>query len=256
MITDTMGGLNANVILATFILFCRIGACLMLAPGVSNSQIPMQIRLFVAIAVTLSLAPLLLGRGELRSVGDDPIAMARLIVTESLIGAMIGALGRLFFSALETLAVATASLLGVVNPFGVELDPNQPMPPLASAVTMAATALIFVADLHWEIIRGLVASYHAIPIASDYDAPYSLRQIGAVLGQSFGIAIRVTSPFFLYAVTANFALTLINRVTPQITIFFVAPPFIISGGLLLLYFVVKPQIAEFMSGFGAWLTWG
>jgi len=121
---------------------------------------------------------------------------------------------------------------------------------------MAATALIFVADFHWEIIRGLVASYHAIPIASDYDAPYSLRQMGVVLGQSFGIAIRVTSPFFLYAVTANFALTLISKVTPQITIFFVAPPFIISGGLLLLYLVVKPQIAEFMSGFGAWLSWG
>ena len=126
--TDALPGLNPNVILATFVLFCRIGACLMLAPGVSNSQIPMQIRLFVAVAITLSLAPLLLGRGQLQSLGDDPIAMLRMIVTEGL----IGALGRLFFSALETLAVAAANMLGVVNPFGVEVDANRMMPPLAT----------------------------------------------------------------------------------------------------------------------------
>jgi flagellar biosynthetic protein FliR len=256
VLTDALPAVNPNVILATFVLFCRIGSCLMLAPGVSSVQIPMQIRLFVAVAITLSLAPLLLGRPQLQSLGDDPISMLRMVVTEGLTGVMIGALGRIFFSALETLAVAAANMLGLVNPFGVQIDPNQNSPPLASIMTIAATALIFAADFHWEIIRGLVASYDAIPILSDYDASYSLRHVGLVLAQSFGIAIRVTSPFFLYSVIANFSLTMINRVTPQIAIFYIAPPFIVSGGLLLLYFVIKPQIGEFMAGFASWLTWG
>ena len=254
--TGSFADIGPNVILATFILFCRIGACLMLAPGVSNAQIPMQIRLFVAVAITLSLAPLLLGQPHLHALADDPLSLLRLIAMESLIGGMIGMLGRLFFSALETLAVAVANLLGLVNPFGVEVDPNQSMPPLATAIAMAATALIFVADLHWEILRGLVASYRAIPIQSEFDPAYALRQVGQVLGQSFLIAIRVTSPFFLYSVIVNFSLTLINRVTPQIAIFFLAPPFIVGGGLLLFYFAVKSQIGEFMAGFGAWLNWG
>jgi flagellar biosynthesis protein FliR len=254
--TGSWADLGPNVILATFILFCRIGACLMLAPGVSNAQIPMQIRLFVAVAITLSLAPLLLGQPHLQSLADDPLSMLRLIAMETLIGGMIGMLGRLFFSALETLAVAAANLLGLVNPFGVEVDPNQSMPPLATAIAMAATALIFVADFHWEILRGLVASYRAIPIQSEFDPAYALRQVGQVLGQSFFIAVRVTSPFFLYSVIVNFALTLINRVTPQIAIFFLAPPFIVAGGLLLLYFAIKSQIGEFMAGFAAWLSWG
>jgi flagellar biosynthetic protein FliR len=256
VLTDTLPAMNPNVILATFVLFCRIGSCLILAPGVSSTQIPMQIRLLVAVAITLSLAPLLLGRPQLQALGDDPISMLRMVVTEGLTGAMIGGLGRMFFSALESLAVAAANMLGLVNPFGVQIDPNQNSPPLATIVTIAATALIFVADFHWEIIRGLVASYDAIPILSNYDASYSLRHAGLVLAQSFGIAIRVTSPFFLYSVIANFSLTMINRVTPQIAIFYIAPPFIVSGGLLLLYFVIKPQIGEFMAGFASWLTWG
>lgn len=256
MLSGEQAALGSHAILATFVLFCRIGACLMLAPGVSSAPIPMQIRLFVAVAITLALAPLLLDQPRLQDVGDDPLLMLRLIAMESLIGGTIGLLGRLFFSALETLAVATANLLGLVNPFGVEVDPNQMMPPLASLIALAATALIFAADFHWEILRGLVASYQVVPIRSDFDSRSSLRQIGAALGQSFGIAIRVTSPFFLYSVIANFALTLINRVTPRISIFYVAPPFVVAGGLILLYFVVKAQVGEFMAGFAAWLTWG
>jgi flagellar biosynthetic protein FliR len=228
----------------------------MLAPGVSNAQIPMQVRLFAAVALTLALAPLLLGLPHLQSLADDPLSLLRLIGMESLIGGMIGLLGRLFFSALETLAVAAANLLGLVNPFGVEVDPNQAMPPLASAIAMAATALIFVGDFHWEIIRGLIASYRAIPIQSEFDPAYGLRQIGQVLGQSFFIAVRVTSPFFLYSIVVNFALTLVNRVTPQIAVFFLAPPFIVAGGLFLLYFAIKAQIGEFMAGFASWLSWG
>jgi len=256
MFAGEVGGLDSSVILATFVLFCRIGACLMVAPGVSTAQIPQQVRLFVAVALTLALTPLLLPAAALRSLGDDPIALLRLIVMEGLIGAMIGALGRFFFSALETLASASANMLGLVNPFGVEVDPAQPLPPLATGVTLAASTLIFVSDLHWEILRGLVASYRVIPLASDFDPVYGVRHIGDALAQSFLIAVRVASPFFLYSVLANFTMTLINRVMPQISIFFISPPFLVAGGLALLYFVVKTEIGQFMSAFLAWLTWG
>ena len=83
-----------------------------------------------------------------------------------------------------------------------------------------------------------------------------MRHLGAVLGQSFLVAVRVTSPFFLYSVIANFALSLINRVTPQIQVFFVGPPFVIAGGLALFYFIVKGELGQFMDAFGSWLTWG
>ena len=251
-----IGPFGPSVVLGTFVLFCRVGSCLMVAPGVSTSQIPMQVRLMVAVAITLGLAPMLLPMPELRVVSDDPLSLLKVIITEGLIGAVIGALGRFFFSALESLAVASANLLGLVNPFGVSVDSAQPIPPIATAVTLAATALVFVSDLHWEIIRGVVASYNVIKIGADFDSAYSLRQVGATLGQSFLIAVRVSSPFFLYSILANFALTLINRVTPQISVFYVAPPFIVAGGIILLYFVVKAEVSQFVQGFLVYLRWG
>ncbi len=248
--------LNPNVTLATFILFCRIGACLMLMPGISSAQIPVQIRLFVAVATTLSLAPLLLEQAPLRSLSADPIPALRLIAVETAIGGLIGLLGRLFFLALETMAVGASTMLGMAKPFGNELEPNQALPPLASLVTLSATALIFVTDAHWEVLRGLAASYHAIPLGADFNPGYSLRQVASTLGESFRVALRVCSPFFIYAIVVNHAMSLINRQTPQIAIFFVATPFIVGGGLVLLYFSIKPLLGEFMSGFAAWLVSG
>lgn len=247
---------NPNVTLATFILFCRIGACLMLMPGISSAQIPVQIRLFIAVATTLSLAPLLLDAAPLRSLSADPIPALRLIVVETAIGGLIGLLGRLFFLALETMAVGAATMLGMANPFGIEVEPNQMLPPLASLVTLSATALIFITDAHWEVLRGLAASYHAIPLGADFDSGYSLRQVASTLGDSFRVALRVCSPFFIYAITVNLAMSLINRLTPQIAIFYMATPFVIAGGLLLLYFSVRPLLGEFMTAFAAWLVSG
>jgi len=147
-------------------------------------------------------------------------------------------------------------MLGIANPFGVEVEPNQVMPPLAAFITLSATALIFITDAHWEVLRGLAASYRAIPIGADFDPGFSLRQVAGTLAETFRVALRVCSPFFIYAIIVNLAMSLINRLTPQIAIFFTATPFSIGGGLLLFYFAVRSMLGEFIDAFQGWLVSG
>jgi flagellar biosynthetic protein FliR len=246
---------GSAILFTVFLLFCRIGGCLMIAPGVGNTQIPVQIRVFVAVAVTLALTPALFDMAS-GAAKHDPIGMTRDIVFELLTGGALGTLARMFFSALETLSFAAATLLGLANPFGVEVDQSQSLPPLSTLIALGATALIFVADFHWQIVIAIVDSYRTLPIGSEFDTRRSLADVGAVLGQSFLIAVRVASPFFLYSVIVNFAMALINKATPQIAIFFIAPPFIAGGGLALLYLVIRGQVGQFMGAFSAWLGTG
>lgn len=246
---------GSAILFAVFLLFCRIGSCMMIVPGVGNTQIPAQIRVFVAVGTTLALTPMLFAKAS-GAGGSDPIGMLRLIAFELLTGGALGMLARMFFSALETLAFASATLLGLANPFGVEVDQSQSLPPLASLLALGATTMIFVADFHWQIIIALVDSYSAVPVGAVFDARRSLADVGSVLGQSFLIAARVASPFFVYSVIVNFGMALIARVTPQIAVFFIAPPFIAGGGLALLYFVIRGQIGQFMGAFSAWLGTG
>lgn len=246
--------LGGHILFTVFLLLCRIGACLMIAPGIGNTQIPMQIRLYVVVGATLALSPLLMDKTAAMEL--DPIGMTRLIVMELLIGGALGVMARLFFSALEFMAFAGATMLGLANPFGVEVDQSQSMPPLSTFIALGATALIFVADFHWQIVIALIDSYRALPLGGGFDARKSLADMGNVLGQSFLIAARVASPFVLYSVIVNFAFALVNKVTPSISVFFIAPPFIVSGGLVLLYFAIRGEIGEFMAAFSSWLGAG
>jgi flagellar biosynthesis protein FliR len=242
--------------IGALVLFCRIGACLMLSPGFSNAQIPAQVRLFVALAVTLTLTPLLLDRVPNGAFSDDPIFTLKVIAVESLVGGMIGFLARTFYLALEALAMGAATMLGFASPFGLQLEGDETMAPLATLISLAAIALLFAADLHWELLRGLVASYDVIPVGADFNARLALKQVADALGESFRQSLRIASPYVIYALVVNLALALVNRLTPQVQVFFVAMPFVVAGGLVLLYFTIKPAIDAFMNGFGAWLISG
>ena len=43
-----------EVVFATFLVFCRVGGCLMIMPGFSSQRVQPQIRLLIAIAITLA----------------------------------------------------------------------------------------------------------------------------------------------------------------------------------------------------------
>jgi flagellar biosynthesis protein FliR len=54
-----MTAAGPDTVLTVFVLFCRIGAVLMLMPGFSSSRIPVRVRLFMSFSLTLALTPLL-----------------------------------------------------------------------------------------------------------------------------------------------------------------------------------------------------
>ena len=248
--------LTPKATLGALIIFCRVGGCLMLAPGFSATQIPTQIRLFVALGLALAMTPTLLDRIPASVLGDDPVVTLRAIAFELMAGALIGMLARVFFLALETLVSAAAQMLGFANPFGFQVEADNVQPPVATLISFAAITLVFVADLHWELIRGLVDSYNVMPAGADFSPRFALKQVADVLGESFRLSLRVASPYLIYALIVNLALALISRLTPQIQIFFVATPFVAAGGLVLLYFTAKPAIEAFLRGFAAWLRFG
>ena len=51
------------------------------------------------------------------------------------------------------------------------------------------------------------------------------------LAAAFVVSLRVASPFIVFAVIVNVAIGLVNRLTPQIPVYFISGPFVIAGGL-------------------------
>jgi flagellar biosynthetic protein FliR len=228
----------------------------MLMPGLSSARIPLNVRLFLAFSISLALSLFLSGQIAESLRQEAPATLIRLFISETLAGALIGFLGRIYFGALETLSTAVAMSVGLTSALSGPMDHTEPLPPITSLIILAATALIFITDLHLEVIRGLAASYSAIPVSGLFDARFNLVQVAGCLSKSFFVSLRISSPFIVYALIVNFAIGVASKLAAQIPVYFVTAPAVIAGGLLLLYATCRPFLAMFNEVFSAWLAAG
>jgi flagellar biosynthetic protein FliR len=244
---------SSDILLGIFLIFCRIGGCMLIVPGFSSNRIPPQIRLFVALTVSLALAPVLLDRIPRDISGQVPATTLSWIASELLIGLLIGLLGRVYFLALQTMLSAVSMAVGFGGMPGTPIDEAEPLPAISSLIMMVATAAIFLSDLHWELFRGLIASYSRMPIGQGFGFQSSLTDLVDEVSAAFVLSLRISSPFLVYSVIVNLVAGLTNKLTPQIPVFFIATPFVMFGGLFVMYFAAHDYVLLFMEAFASWV---
>lgn len=247
-----MSALTAESVLAVLLIFCRIGACLMLMPGFSSSRIPVKVRLFLALSVTLALTPLLIDTVRPLAASGDPASLLAVIGTELLTGFMIGLLGRLFFLALQTIAVAASQAMGLSAMPGLAVEEDEQLPPIAALFSLTAVTIMFITDQHWLILGGLVDSYATLPPAEGFNVQAGLIDVVDQTSAVFVVVLRIGSPFLIYSIVVNLAVGITNKLSPQIPVFFIAMPFVTAGGLVLLMLIAREFTAGFADAFGQW----
>ncbi len=244
-----MTAIGPDTVLLVFLAFCRIGCCLMLMPGFSSSRVPVHVRLFIAIAVTLALAPLLLPVLRAALPQMPPDAVLALLISESIIGVLIGVMGRVFFLALQFMATAAAMYIGLGNLPGTPVEDVEPVPAFATLITLTATLLFFLTEQHWEVLRALIASYSALPITEPFAMEFSLAKLTDATTSAFLLALQISGPFIVYALVINFMVGIANKLVPQIPVYFISIPFVLAGGFFLLYLTIGESLRVFMMGF-------
>lgn len=251
-----MTGPASDLVLAAFLIFCRVGACLLLMPGYSSARIPMQVRLFVAVSLALTLAPLTFDTLQPAIHGVSPLGLLRAFGSELLIGITIGLMGRFFFIALEAIGMAVAMSIGLTQNLGAPVNEDEPLPAVTTLITLSATLLIFLTDQHLEILRAIAASYNNLPVSGGFQAQFALNQLSGKATLAFMLALRLGSPFLILALALNFGIGLASRLVPSVQIFFLASPIVLVLGLVLLYLTMPSLLRLFMDAFSRFLVSG
>jgi flagellar biosynthetic protein FliR len=237
-----------GIVIAAFLAFCRVGSCFMLMPGLSSARVPLQVRLFVAIAAT---GALLMHEWDRIApfATRNPVVLLALVASEVMIGVLIGLLARLYTMALQFMASAIATLIGFGGVGGMGIEESEPEGPLGSIITFSALMLLFVFDFHHEIIKALVMSYELAPVSTVFNPQVALIDVTDTLSESFMVIIRLGSPFLAYAILVNLAIGFVNKLVPQIPVYFISLPFVVAGGLIMLYFAIPTLLSLFADGF-------
>ena len=143
---------------ATFMLvFARIGAMVMLLPGLGEVNIPVRIKLAIALLLTMILLPLHRAAYQIDLQTMMPLAVQ--MVQEIFIGIVLGATARVTLSALQVAGSVIAQQLGLG--FVTAVDPTQGQQGLliGNFLTLLGVTLLFATDSHHLVIAALNQSY-------------------------------------------------------------------------------------------------
>ncbi|MEI5666733.1 flagellar biosynthetic protein FliR [Bosea sp. CCNWLW174] len=236
---------------ALFVLvFARVGTLVMLMPGIGERLILSRGRLALAFFVALVILPM--ARGTI-TIPQTPAALGGLLISEILVGLVIGASARLLMGALQTAGFIIAQTLGLG--FAVTVDPTGGLqnPSLANFLSMLGITLILAADLHHLALAAIHESYRLLP-------PGGFPEIGDVMtlavkamAQGFSIAVQISAPFIVFGLLFNLGLGVLARLMPQLQVFFLAVPASILGGMLVLLASVGVMMGVFLDDLGAFL---
>lgn len=210
-------------------VFLRVSALVSLLPAFGDRSVPVRIKLGIAIAFTMIVAPSL----PLIPMPSNVISLAGVSLSEVGIGLALGFGIRMFVLVLQTagsIAAQSTSLAQIIGGAGVE-----PVPAMGFVLVVGGLALAMMAGLHVRAASYLIASYDLFPFAYVPDGRAISKWGLSQVAQGFSLAFLLAAPFVIASTIYNLALGVINRAMPQLMVAFVGAPVITLGGLFLLF---------------------
>ena len=229
---------------AAFLLtFARVGAMIMLLPGIGEMTVPSRVRLTMALVLTAILLPAHQSAYAIDLKAIGPVLL--MLFQELLVGAVLGLTARLAISSLQVAGSVVAQQLGLG--FVTAIDPTQNQQGLlvGNFLTVLGVTLIFATDLHYLVIAALNDSYTIfapgeIPLVGDV-----AQHLTGVIATAFRIGIQLSAPFLVFGLLFNLGLGVLSRLMPQMQVFFIGLPLSILLGLLLLMLVIGAMMGTF-----------
>jgi flagellar biosynthetic protein FliR len=232
---------------AFMLVFARIGAMVMLLPGLGESNIPVNIKLAIALLLTLVILPL--HRNAYHIDMGSLTQLLVLMVHEIIIGIVLGATARVTLAALQVAGSVIAQQMGLG--FVTAVDPTQGQQGLliGNFLSLLGITLLFATDTHHLVIAALNDSY-AVFSPGDTMASGDVSALATrAFAAAFKIGLQLSAPFLVFGLVFNIGLGVLARLMPQMQVYFVGMPLAILAGFLIFALVIAALMGTFMDYF-------
>lgn len=216
-------------VFAAGLVFARVGALVMLLPGIGEQGVPPRVRLGLALMFSLCLFPVV--APTLPAVPATLGSMMGMVIHEVLVGILMGTVLRLFLSSLAVAGeiVSLQTTLG----FAQTANPMEAAPStsLSTFLAVMGLTLIFATNLHHLFLGAIFNSYNVFAVQKAILIGDAAQLAVQTVGQSFALGVQLAAPVIVFALVFNVATGLVGRVMPQFQVFFVASPLAVLFGL-------------------------
>lgn len=234
-----IGGWVSQFLLPLF----RIASMLMVMPVIGTQLVPARVRLYLALAICLVLAPTLPPMPQVDSVSLQSML---LILEQVLIGVMFGFVLQLYFHLFTVAGQIIAMQMGLG--FASMVDPANgvSVPVLAQFLLMLVTLLFLAMNGHLVVFEVLAESFVTLPVGQGLllDHYWALAgKLTWVLAAGLLLALPVITALLII----NLAFGVMTRAAPQLNIFSIGFPMTLVLGVFIFWVGLADFLAHFQT---------
>src|SRR5690606_25071456 len=212
--------------------FLRIGACFMMAPIFGARFVPTRVRLLLAGAITLIVAPLVPAPANV-----ELFSFAAVIVTihQLLIGFATAFALQLIFDALTMGGQLLSNTMGLGFAFNVDPARGASTPVLGQLYMILVTLTFLAINGHLVLIEVFVQGFTTLPVGMSGLDGAMLWRVVEWGSQLFAGALTVALPGMAALLVVNLAFGVMSRAAPPLNLFAVGFPITLIAGLVIMY---------------------
>lgn len=224
--------LAASFVFPFFLVFCRLGGALLVFPALSDDAIPARLRLLMALGAAAVMYPLL--APALPSLPSNTGSLALLVFAELVMGLLLGLGARLFLAALSLAGelIAFAAGLQAATLFDPASNANSGAPTIF--LTLTGGMLILALNLHHDLIRAVASSYATFPVGQLPPVADVTAAVVQIFAEFSALGLQLAAPVVVAGLLTTALFGLLNRLIPQLQVFFVSVPLTVIIALIML----------------------
>lgn len=228
------------------LVFCRIGAALMVLPAFGEPYVVSRVRLGIALSMAVLVGLPLSGRLVLPPL--DVAGLALLVMAEVLAGLLIGAIIRLVMLAIHFGGSLVAMQSGLAT--AAFFDPQEATQGTVTGNFLAILALvvIVVSDAHLVVLQAFATSFSVLETNGTLDVAGLVEVLVRLGGEAITTGLRMAAPIVLFSLLLYLLLGVLNRLMPSFQVLFVAMPLqiVLAFGLFMLSLGTVVELATSM----------
>lgn len=232
------------------IIFARVGCIMMIMPGFGDTTVPMNVRLHLAVGFSFILIPVL-GPMMPAAIPQTPLAFTLLVIKEMLVGLFVGLMTQIMMNAINMAGVLVSHATSLSSAFTFNPQQAGQSALITGFLSLLATTLIFLMDLHHLLLMGVIDSYRVFSTTGDL----MFGDISLTLAQGISDALRIglmiAAPFIVVSFGVFVAMGLVARLVPQIQVFILSIPIQIITGLVVLMTSISAMMLYFIAEYEA-----
>ena len=230
---------------AYMLVFGRMGGIIVFNPLLSRKNIPGQVRLALALGMTLLLTPTV--GGEM-ALGMNGFSLVFAMVREIAVGFACGFLFQLFYYMLFMVGDVIDMGFGLSMAKAFDPGTNIQISVSGNLFQMIFILYFFATDSHLTFLRLMASSYDVVSVgAVTFGADVGSFMI-TLFTSTFSLAMQLALPFIAASFVLEIAMGILMKLVPQINVFSIHFQFKILFGVVLLFLFAEP-VAEFTQNY-------